>query len=145
MHNQHQIITIAWKDYQILNPPVPGLWFGLCSLCRLFMIFLESLEPRRRLVVCKNVKSEHYSPKNNFQMRICISVHCALSEVIPTIDSTSKYSSKICLIWNIVCSFTTYINWMKNSEGIKNVKECWYLQVDTSISISNFALRQKES
>ena len=47
VHNQHQKITMTWKNGQNLTSPIPGLWFGLADLFRLFYNFLDSLAPEK--------------------------------------------------------------------------------------------------
>ena len=66
---------MTWKNGENLNSSVPELLFGLSNLH--FIIIFEFLTSKKpSAVVCKNFKSKHYNPKNTFQIKFGISVHC---------------------------------------------------------------------
>ena len=64
------MITITWKNCQNLTSPIHGLWFGLSHLRRPFMIFWESLAPKKT----SGVQKCHFWalwPHEQFLNQIC--------------------------------------------------------------------------
>ena len=111
------MITMTLKNCQNLTSPILGLWFGLSDLCWPFIILLESFNLRRP-VVCRNVISAHYNPKNNFWIRFAILAHSDHGVII-------KSSVLYARIWCAVFYFLIQADLKRQSKWLQG--PCSYI------------------